>query len=84
MNQYSMLVRLNLSMNKIQSVESGFDACPNLRSLTMSDNLMLEISPLMFYKCKSLRHLNLDLNKITKIQNLGTLTDLTELSLQNN
>ena len=59
---YSMLVHLDISMNKIQSVKGGFDLCPNLRTLIISDNLLREITPFMFQKCKQLRSLNLDIN----------------------
>jgi len=47
----------------------------------MSDNLIKEITPFMFQKCKSLRVLRLDINQISKITNLQALTELTELSL---
>ena len=49
---YSMLVHLDLSMNKISSIKGGFEHCVNLRTLTMSDNLLREITPFMFAKCK--------------------------------
>lgn len=81
---YILLVHLDISMNKIQTVKGGFDTCPNLRSLVMSDNLLREITPFMFQKCKQLRKLVLDINQITKLQNLHSLTNLQELSVQNN
>lgn len=63
------LMHLDLSMNKIATVQGGFD-CPNLRRLFMSDNLIKEISPFMFQKCKNLKVLKLDINQISKIANL--------------
>ena len=62
LSAYQMLVHLDISMNKIQAVKGGFDGCPNLRTLVMSDNLLREISPFMLAKCKMLRSLNLDIN----------------------
>ena len=47
-----MLVHLDLSMNKISAIKGGFEQCVNLRSVTMSDNLLREITPFMFAKCK--------------------------------
>ena len=67
LSPYSMLVHLDISMNKITAIKGGFEACPNLRTLTMSDNLLREITPFMFAKCKQLRYLNLDINQITKL-----------------
>ena len=64
---YTLLVHLDISMNKIQTVKGGLDTCPNLRSLVMSDNLLREITPFMFQKCKQLRKLVLDINQITKL-----------------
>ena len=79
-----MLVHLDISMNKISAIKGGFEVCQNLRTLTMSDNLLREISPFMLQKCKQLRSLNLDINQITKLQNMHNLTNLQELSVQNN
>ena len=59
---YAMLVHLDISMNKITAIKGSFDACVNLRSLVISDNLIREITPFMFAKCKQLRTLNLDIN----------------------
>jgi len=68
-------------MNKITALKGGFDACPNLRTLIISDNILREITPFMFQKCKRLRSLNLDINQITKLQNLHNLSSLQELSV---
>jgi len=57
-----MLVHLDISMNKISAVQGGFENCPNLRTLIMSDNLLREITPFMLSKCKQLRSLTLDIN----------------------
>lgn len=81
---YSLLVHLDISMNKIAAIKGGFEQCPNLRTLTISDNLLREITPFMFQKCRQLRSLNLDINQITKLQNMHHLTNLAELSVQNN
>jgi len=64
---YSLLVHLDISMNKIKSLKGGFDSCPNLRTLIISDNILREITPFIFQKCKQLRYLNLDINQITKL-----------------
>ena len=77
-------MHLNISMSKISHIEGSFDGCPELVSLIMSDNLIREITPIMFQKCKNLRRLDLDINQISKIQNLHALAELSELSLQNN
>ena len=45
---FHKLTHLNLSMNKIANITGGFDECPNLRSLIISDNLIKEIPPYMF------------------------------------
>jgi Leucine-rich repeat (LRR) protein len=45
---YSLLVHLDISMNKIKALKGGFDACPNLRTLIISDNILREITPFMF------------------------------------
>lgn len=71
-------------MNKIAGLQGGFEVCPNLRTLIISDNVLREITPFMFQKCKSLRSLNLDINQIAKLQNLHNLVNLQELSVQNN
>jgi len=68
-------------MSKITHVEGSFDSCPQLTTLVMSDNLIREITPFMFQKCKKLKTLNLDINQISKIQNLHDLSELTELSM---
>lgn len=59
---YALLVHLDISMNKIAGLHGGFEVCPNLRTLVISDNVLREITPFMFQKCKSLRSLNLDIN----------------------
>ena len=64
---FTMLVHLDISMNKITALKGGFETCPNLRSLVISDNLLREITPFMFQKCKQLLSLNLDINQITKL-----------------
>lgn len=73
---YTLLVHLDISMNKIGAIKGGFEQCPNLRTLIMSDNLLREISPFMFQKCKQLRSLNLDINQISKLQNMHHLINL--------
>ena len=83
LSKYSHLMHINLSMSKISHIEGGFDL-PELRSCTMSDNLIREISPFMFQKCKKLRSIDLDINQISKIQNLHYLVELDTLSMQNN
>ena len=47
-----MLVHLDISMNKIAAIKGGFEHSPNLRTLIISDNLIREITPFMFSKCK--------------------------------
>jgi len=59
---FSLLVHLDISMNKISAVEGGFENCANLRTVIISDNLLREISPFMFAKCKQIRSVNLDIN----------------------
>ena len=81
---YRLLVNIDLSMNKIALISGGFEACPHLKSVVISDNLLKEISPFMFQKCKQLRRLNLDINQISRIANLHNLTELQDLSIQNN
>lgn len=49
---YSLLVHLDLSMNKIGAIKGGFEHCVNLRTVTISDNLLREITPFLFAKCK--------------------------------
>ena len=81
---YGMLVHLDISMNKISAIKGGFEVCSNLRTLIISDNLLREITPFMFAKCKQLRSLNLDINQISKLNNMHNLNNLQELSIQNN
>lgn len=78
---YQKLVHLDISMNKIAAVQGGFEGCPNLKTLIISDNLIKDITPFMFQKCKQLRSLNLDINQISRIANLHNLTNLQELSM---
>ena len=73
---YALLVHLDISMNKIAAIQGGFEHCPNLRTLIISDNLLREISPFMLQKCKQLRSLNLDINQISKLQNMHHLANL--------
>jgi Leucine-rich repeat (LRR) protein len=56
------LMHLNISMSKITHIEGSFDSCPQLTTLILSDNLIREITPFMFQKCKRLRSVNLDIN----------------------
>lgn len=70
-------------MNGIESIQGGFD-CPYLTELTLSDNLIKEITVSMFAKCQNLKVLNLEINHIKKIQNLQQLTNLEELKINNN
>jgi len=63
------LVYLNLSMNKIAIIDGGFE-CANLRTLILSDNQIKEITPKAFQKLPQLRELNLDINNISKLENL--------------
>ena len=44
---YTLLVHLDISMNKIAAIKGGFENCPNLRTLIISDNLLREITPFM-------------------------------------
>lgn len=74
------LVHLNLSMNNISIIDGGFE-CVNLRTLILSDNLIKEIKPSMLLKLPSLRVLNLDMNQISKIQNISHLQELLDLSI---
>ena len=55
-----------MSMSQIGLIEGGFDL-PQLRTCILSDNLIREITPFMFQKCKKLRLLNMDINQLTKI-----------------
>jgi protein phosphatase 1 regulatory subunit 7 len=71
-------------MNQISAVQGGFEECPNLRKLTMTDNLLTEIPPYMFTKCKQLTALNLEINRLRKISNLHALANLQDLNLHNN
>ena len=49
LNKYGAhLMHLNISMSKISHIEGSFDGCPELVSLIMSDNLIREITPIMF------------------------------------
>ena len=73
-----------MSMNKIAVIQGGFEGCPNLKTLIISDNLIKDLTPFMFQKCKQLRSLNLDINQISRIANLHNLVNLQELSMQNN
>lgn len=63
---------LNLSMNKIQSIESSFDL-PHLKQLILADNLLKAIHPFMFTKLPKLQVLDLSINQIEVIQNLDKL-----------
>lgn len=54
-------------MNKIAAIEGTFENCANLRTVSISDNLLREISPFIFAKCKQIRSVNLDINQITKL-----------------
>ena len=72
---------MDLSMNKIQSIEGSID-CPNLRELTLADNLLKTIHPFLFSKLRKLQTLDLSINQIGAIQNLQKLTSLIELNLR--
>ena len=77
------LVHLNLSMNNISIVDGGFE-CANLKTLILSDNLIKDIKPSMLLKLPALRVLNLDMNQISRIQNISHLTELLDLSIMQN
>jgi Leucine-rich repeat (LRR) protein len=63
-------------MNKISSVQGGFE-CSNLRTLTLTDNLIKEIPPRLLSKCPVIQSLDLSLNQISRIENLApTLVEL--------
>lgn len=70
-------------MNKISIIDGGFE-CVNLRTLILSDNQIKEITPKSFQKLPQLRELNLDINNISKLENLQTCSSLHELSVSNN
>jgi Leucine-rich repeat (LRR) protein len=74
------LIHLDLSMNKIQTIDGYFE-CANLRTLILTDNLIREISPRMLAKLPSLQVLNLDMNQISKLEHLQNNTDLLDLSV---
>ena len=77
------LIHLDLSMNKISVIDGGFE-CVNLRTLILSDNLIKEITPKTFQKLPNLQVLHMDINNLSKIENLHMNTKLVELSLSNN
>jgi len=52
---------LNLSMNQISNIEGTID-CPNLTSLTLSDNLIKQIHPFLFSNLPKLELLDLSIN----------------------
>ena len=81
---FYLLQNLDLSMNKIRIIETGFEECPNLQHLNLNDNLIREISASMFMKCKNLRTLSMEINQIEKVANLHYLGKLQELNLHNN
>ena len=63
---YLNLQIMDLSMNKIQTIEGSID-CPNLRELTLADNLLKTIHPFLFSKLRKLQTLDLSINQIGAI-----------------
>eukprot|EP00347_Sterkiella_histriomuscorum_P018508 403345246 len=84
LNTYKNLQQLNLSMNKIQTIQPGTLDLPYLSQLRLSDNLIKEIPNGMFSKSPNLRILYLDINQLKTVQNLQNLSNLEELSIANN
>ena len=67
--RFQNLQVLNLSMNKISSIEESINL-PNLRELSLSDNLIKSIHPFLLSKVPKLQILDLSINQISVIQNL--------------
>ncbi|CDW74934.1 adenylate cyclase [Stylonychia lemnae] len=80
---YKNLMQLNLSMNKIVTIQGEID-CPFLNTLKLSDNIIKDIPTQLFTKCKNLKTLHMDINKLGKLQNLQHLSMLEELNVSNN
>lgn len=80
LNFFRSLLHLDLSMNRISILDGGFEST-NLRTLILQDNLIKEIPVKLVQKLPSLTRLNLDMNQISKIENLEKCTSLLDLSL---
>ena len=83
LNYFKNLLSLDLSMNRISSIEGQFEAA-NLRSLSLQDNLLREIPPKLLQKLPSLTTLHLDMNQISKLEHLHHCPLLEDLSLHQN
>lgn len=81
-SKYSNLQTLNLTMNKIMKLEMV--ECPCLTELVLADNHLQDLHPNTFAKLRNLRKLDLSINKLTQIPNLGNLVNLEELMLRQN
>lgn len=81
--KYLCLQSLNLSMNKIERLDCVI-ACPSLTSLVLADNLLTHFHPNTFSRLPKLKVLDLSINKLTAMPNLGSLSCLEELMLRQN
>ena len=81
--QYTHLIKLNLSANNLDAIPNGLHHLPHLQYLQLSNNRITRMSPELQH-VKQLRYLDLRFNRIAQLEHLDGLHRLEKLTMSSN